>query len=148
MRTPTRHRDTQWVPLVAIRTRGRVNVATVEEYRRLLEQGHEAPPIRLARSGEWFVVRDGRHRVAAAAAAGFELIEAELYERQRPAATLLQGLRRLWHGVRGGGRRPLPGGQPTGPRYGPAVPSTGRAAEVAAGWLRRSPSSPSPTERE
>jgi ParB-like chromosome segregation protein Spo0J len=50
----------------------------VERYREWLEQGREAPPVRLARDGGGFVVRDGRHRVAAAEAAGFVAIEAEV----------------------------------------------------------------------
>ena len=51
---------------------------TVERYREWLEQGREAPPVRLARDGDGFVVRDGRHRVAAAVAAGHVVIEARV----------------------------------------------------------------------
>ena len=51
---------------------------TVERYREWLEQGREAPPVRLAHDGDGFVVRDGRHRVAAAVAAGHAVIEARV----------------------------------------------------------------------
>jgi hypothetical protein len=50
----------------------------VELYRQWLENGRHAPPVRLARDGDGFVVRDGRHRVAAALAAGHVGIEAVL----------------------------------------------------------------------
>ena len=71
---------TFWAPLAQIQisqSRG-VNAATVERYRSWLEAGREAPPVRLARHGDAYVVRDGRHRVAAAVAAGHVLIEAVL----------------------------------------------------------------------
>jgi hypothetical protein len=64
--------------LISERRRRSINVATVERYREWLEQGREAPPVRLARHGDAFVVRDGRHRVAAALAAGYTVVEAEL----------------------------------------------------------------------
>jgi hypothetical protein len=73
---------TVWVELELIRISERrrrsINRATVERYRRWLEQGREAPPVRLARLGDGYVVRDGRHRVAAALAAGHDLVEAVL----------------------------------------------------------------------
>ena len=73
---------TIWAPLAEIRisdrTARKLSAATVERYRVWLEQGREAPPVRLARDGEWFLVRDGRHRVAAALAAGLTVIEAEV----------------------------------------------------------------------
>src|SRR2546430_13519884 len=47
-----------------------ISAPTVEVYRQWLEQGRRAPPVRLVRHGDWFLVRDGRHRVAAAIAAG------------------------------------------------------------------------------
>jgi hypothetical protein len=59
------------------RARG-VDVAKVERYREWLERGRVAPPVRLIRDGDGFVVRDGRHRVFAAIAAGYAVIEAEL----------------------------------------------------------------------
>ena len=63
-----------WVPLAQVRVSPRrarsVSAATVERYRQWLEQGREAPPVRLVRQGDEFVVRDGRHRIAAALAAG------------------------------------------------------------------------------
>ena len=63
-----------WVPLAQVRVGERrarsLSAATVERYRQWLEQGREAPPVRLVRLGDEFVVRDGRHRVAAALAAG------------------------------------------------------------------------------
>ena len=74
---------TIWAPLAEIRmsdrTARRLSAATVERYRVWLEQGREAPPVRLARTGEGFAIRDGRHRVAAALAAGHTLIEAEVW---------------------------------------------------------------------
>jgi hypothetical protein len=63
-----------WVPLAQVRLGERrarsLSAATVERYRQWLEQGREAPAVRLVRHGDEFVVRDGRHRVAAALAAG------------------------------------------------------------------------------
>ena len=73
--------ETHWVPVAQVRFRPRrrgVSASTVERYRQWLEQGRQAPPVRLVRQGEWFLIRDGRHRVAAAIAAGLELIEAEI----------------------------------------------------------------------
>ena len=71
---------TFWAPLAQIqisdRRRRAIDASTVERYRAWLEQGREAPPVRLARQGEGYVVRDGRHRVAAALAAGHALVEA------------------------------------------------------------------------
>jgi ParB/Sulfiredoxin domain len=73
---------TLWVPLAEIRISERrarsINAAAVERYRLWLEQGLEAPAVRLARDGDGYVVRDGRHRVAAALAAGHAGIEAEI----------------------------------------------------------------------
>ncbi len=73
---------TIWASLDEIRigerTVARLSASTVELYRLWLEQGREAPPVRLARAGDTFVVRDGRHRVAAALAAGHTVIEAEV----------------------------------------------------------------------
>ena len=69
--------ETIWASLDEIRigerTVARLSTATIELYRVWLEQGREAPPVRLARQGDEFVVRDGRHRVAAALAAGTPL---------------------------------------------------------------------------
>ena len=74
--------ETIWASLDEIRigerTVPRLSTATIELYRVWLEQGREAPPVRLARQGDEFVVRDGRHRVAAALAAGHTVIEAEV----------------------------------------------------------------------
>ena len=74
--------NTIWAPLAEIRISERaartLSRATVERYRQWLEQGREAPPVRLARLDEGFVVRDGRHRVAAALEAGHTVIEAEV----------------------------------------------------------------------
>jgi hypothetical protein len=73
---------TIWAPLVQIRIGDRrhrsISQATVERYREWLEQGREAPPVRLVRQGDVYVVRDGRHRVAAALAAGHTVVEAVL----------------------------------------------------------------------
>jgi hypothetical protein len=69
------------VPLDQIRIserRRRVSAATVERYRQWLEQGRETPPVRLVRLGDGFAVQDGRHRVAAARAAGQLEIDAEV----------------------------------------------------------------------
>lgn len=73
---------TRFVPLAQVvisarRSRG-VCPRTVERYRQLLEDGRDAPPVRLVPHGDRFLVRDGRHRVHAARAAGFQLIEAEV----------------------------------------------------------------------
>jgi hypothetical protein len=82
VRTHERHDAEIWVPLAQIRisTRRRrgLSSATVERYREWLEQGREAPAVRLARDGDGFVIRDGRHRVAAALAAGHAVVKAEL----------------------------------------------------------------------
>ena len=58
------------------RRRRSVNASKVEQYRQWLEQGRQAPPVRLARDGAGYVVRDGRHRVVAAFAAGHADIDA------------------------------------------------------------------------
>jgi hypothetical protein len=82
MRDETRRVETVWVPLTRVRIRERrlrgLSASTVDRYRLWLEQGREAPPVRLVRQGEWYLVRDGRHRVAAALAAGLTEIEAEV----------------------------------------------------------------------
>ena len=81
-----------WAPLAEIHISERalrgLSASTVEQYRGWLEQGREAPPIRIARVADGYVVRDGRHRVAAALAAGHRLIEAEV----RPIARLCRWL--------------------------------------------------------
>ena len=63
---------------ISERRRQSTNASKVEQYRLWLEQGREAPPVRLARDGVGYVVRDGRHRVLAAIAAGHADIEAVL----------------------------------------------------------------------
>jgi hypothetical protein len=63
---------------ISERHRRSINASKVEQYRQWLEQGREAPPVRLARDGAGYVVRDGRHRVAAAVAAGYADIDAVL----------------------------------------------------------------------
>jgi hypothetical protein len=104
-----RTNDTQtiWAPLAEIamsdRARRSLSAATIERYRGWLEQGRDAPAIFIARAGDVYVVRDGRHRVAAALAAGHRFIEAEV----RPIA---RWLRRLGRSA----RRPL-GGAPAPP---------------------------------
>ncbi len=89
------HTSTIWAPLAEIhlseRSARSLSSATVERYREWLEQGREAPPIHIARVGDAFVVRDGRHRVAAAIAAGYRFIEAEV----RPIGLLLRRLRSI-----------------------------------------------------
>ena len=96
MRTNT---ATIWAPLTEIRISDRslrsLSVATVEQYRAWLEQGREAPPIRIARVGDAYVVRDGRHRVAAALAAGYGFIEAEVRPIGRWLLTRLRSIARL-----------------------------------------------------
>ena len=86
MRKSLRSTPTVWVTLAEIQISNRnsrsINQATVELYRRRLEQGFDPPPVRLARHGDAYVVRDGRHRVAAALAAGHGAVEA-LLERIR-----------------------------------------------------------------
>ena len=86
MRKSLRSTPTVWVTLAEIQISNRnsrsINQATVELFRRRLEQGHDPPPVRLARHGDAYVVRDGRHRIAAALAAGHSAVEA-LLERIR-----------------------------------------------------------------
>ena len=71
-----------WVLLADVRMSERrrqgLSAQKVELYRQWLEDGRHAPPVGLARDGGGFVVRDGRHRVAAALAAGHVGIEAVL----------------------------------------------------------------------
>jgi hypothetical protein len=71
-----------WVLLADVRISERrrqgLNARKVELYRQWLEDSRQAPPVRIARDGSCFVVRDGRHRVAAALAAGYVGIEAVL----------------------------------------------------------------------
>ncbi len=80
--------ETIWASLddirVGERTVSSLSPATIDLYRMWLEEGLEAPPVWLARQGEGFVVRDGRHRIAAALAAGHRFIEAQV----RPIARL------------------------------------------------------------
>ncbi len=89
--------NTIWAPLAEIHISKRaartLSAATVERYRHWLEQGREAPPVRLARLGDGFVVRDGRHRVAAALEAGHTVIEAEVRPIARLWRSLLVGMR-------------------------------------------------------
>src|SRR5262245_536665 len=77
-----RRTATIWVPLAEIqiskRRRRSISRSTVERYRLWLDQGRDPPPVRLARQGSAYVVRDGRHRIAAALAAGHTLVKAEL----------------------------------------------------------------------
>ena len=52
---------------------------TVERYRESLESGREPPAIRVSRSpNDTWLVRDGRHRLLAARAAGHVFIEAHV----------------------------------------------------------------------
>ena len=99
MRDDTHRVETVWVPLTRVRIRERrlrgLSASTVERYRVWLEQGREAPPVRLARDGDWFLVRDGRHRVAAALAAGLTVIEAEVRRMWAAVAALRPGRRPL-----------------------------------------------------
>jgi hypothetical protein len=82
MRHTDRLSTTFWAPLsearISERRRRSLSAATVAQYRRWLDEGREAPPVRLVREGDGYAVRDGRHRVAAALAAGHTLIAAEL----------------------------------------------------------------------
>ena len=97
------------VPLDQIRISERrrrgLSVATVERYRQWLEQGREAPPVRLVRLGDGFVVQDGRHRVAAADAAGQLEIEAEVSALARLRARASSIFCRLSRGLRPERRR-------------------------------------------
>ena len=92
--------QTIWAPLAEIamseRAHRSLSAATIERYRGWLEQGRDAPAIRIGRVDDVYVVRDGRHRVAAALAAGHRFIEAKV----RPMA---RWLRRLGRSA----RRPL-----------------------------------------
>jgi hypothetical protein len=109
--------QTIWARLDHVRVSDRraraLSAAKVARYREWLEQGRIAPPVRLARNGDVFVVRDGRHRVAAALAAGHAVIEAELnrwiaallgrtvrrYAARRPSRTLDLGTKLWWQGA-------------------------------------------------
>jgi hypothetical protein len=94
---------TIWAPLAEIaisdRTLRSLSGRTVEQYRGWLEHGREAPAIRVARVGDVYVVRDGRHRVAAALAAGHRFIEAEV----RPIVRWLHRLAQITRRLLGGG---------------------------------------------
>jgi hypothetical protein len=107
------HTQTIWAPLAEIaiseRTLRSLSETTVEQYRGWLERGREAPPVRIARVGGSYVVRDGRHRVAAALAAGYRFIEAEVGARATwlhriarrrlgggPPAAQIAGMRFFW----------------------------------------------------
>ena len=112
-----RTNDTQtiWAPLAEIamgdRARRSLSATTIERYRAWLEQGREAPAIHIARVGDVYVVRDGRHRVAAALAAGHRVIEAEV----RPIARWLLWLGRSARSLLGGARSAA--AQTTGMRF-------------------------------
>ena len=58
MYNDARRPETTWVPLaqvrVAERRRRRLSASTVERYREWLEQGRDAPPVRLVRHGDYF----------------------------------------------------------------------------------------------
>jgi hypothetical protein len=99
MRDETRRVETVWVPLTRVRIRERrlrgLSASTVDRYRLWLEQGREAPPVRLVRQGEWYLVRDGRHRLAAAFAAGLTAIEAEVGEMVWAAAASSSAVARV-----------------------------------------------------
>jgi hypothetical protein len=102
--------QTIWARLDDIRIGERrrgVDVAKVERYREWLEQGRAAPPVRLVRGEDGYVVRDGRHRVFAAIAAGSAVIEAEVQKllgrTLRALAAVLPGI--SW-GRSSGGRAP------------------------------------------
>jgi hypothetical protein len=98
MRTHEHRPATLWIPLadvhLAARRRRTVDPSTVERYREWLEQGCEAPPVRVARHGDGFLLRDGRHRVAAALAAGYVVIEAEVARIGAAVITRLERWRR------------------------------------------------------
>jgi hypothetical protein len=100
-----RKTSTTWAPLAEIsmsdRSARSLSTPTVERYRQWLEQGREAPPVRLVRLGDGYVVQDGRHRVAAALAAGYRFIEAEV----RPIARLIRRLSAIARSPSGGRRR-------------------------------------------
>ena len=74
------HPASTWILLADVRISERrrqgLSARKVELYRQWLENGRHAPPVRLVRDGSGFVVRDGRHRVVAALAAGHVGIEA------------------------------------------------------------------------
>ena len=106
--------QTIWAPLAEIAISERalhsLSATTVERYRSWLEQGREAPAVRLARVGDVYLVRDGRHRVAAAVAAGHRFIEA----RVQPIARLLRRLGRSARSLLGGAS---PAAQTLGMRF-------------------------------
>jgi ParB-like chromosome segregation protein Spo0J len=85
---------------ISERRRRALSASTVERYRQWLEQGREAPPVRLVRREDGFVVRDGRHRVAAALAAGQLEIDAEVSALARLRARVVPRVRWLWRRLR------------------------------------------------
>lgn len=63
--------------VIAKKRRRGVCLKTVERYRKLMEMGVEMPPVTVTQTIQGtYAVRDGRHRVMAARAAGEILIEA------------------------------------------------------------------------
>jgi hypothetical protein len=120
--------QTIWASLDEIRigerTVSRLSASTVELYRRWLEQGREAPPVRLARQGDAFVVRDGRHRVAAALAAEHTVIEAEV----SPIGRIRALIAALIHRGRVAHRSPLD------PTWGRALGSASRLHRAGRGF--------------
>ena len=130
MRAATRERETTWVSLTDIRISERrarrLSAPTVERYREWLEQGRVAPLVRLARQGDAFIVRDGRHRVLAALAACYTLIEAEV-------RTIGRLLRRLYRFIGSGGTRRRSG------RFGDALRERLSLAPIRT-WVRLPPS--------
>jgi hypothetical protein len=117
-----------WVPLAQVRVGQRrarsVSAATVERYRQWLEQGREAPLVRLVRHGDEFVARDGRHRIAAALAAGHLDIKAAVRRIARLPVTLRAKLcRRRFRGGRRRHSSAMPAKRPRGsaawPDYSP-----------------------------
>jgi hypothetical protein len=134
------------VPLDQIRISERrrrgLSVSTVERYRQWLEQGREAPPVRLVRLGDGFAVQDGRHRVAAAQAAGQLEIDAEVAALARLRARAMSTICRLWRRT----ARAAESFQPLGlPSTGNAPSTWGRSSGGRAPRLQRGDVGSTPT---
>jgi ParB-like chromosome segregation protein Spo0J len=59
---------------VSAKDRRRINAAKVDRYARLYEAGRDFPPIVVLANSDFYVVRDGRHRLAAQIEAGFTAV--------------------------------------------------------------------------
>jgi hypothetical protein len=70
-----------YVPIDAIRVNHKklrkLSQAKIDRYAREYENGDEFPPIKVNRCGDFYTIRDGRHRFQAQLSAGITLIEVD-----------------------------------------------------------------------